>query len=61
MTLGRWGYRDAVGRYALLWPLVRDLRRARREGRLVQFGEYVRGLWDGYRRRPVPLERLGLR
>jgi hypothetical protein len=45
----------------LLWTLPRDLRRAWREGRMVQVMEHVRGLADGFRDRPVPLERLGLR
>ena len=45
----------------LLWRVPRDLARARAEGRLAQFAEYCRGLWDGARGRPLPLERLGLR
>jgi hypothetical protein len=45
----------------LLWRLPRDLRAAARDGRLAQLGETCRGLWDGVRDRPLPLERLGLR
>jgi len=45
----------------LLRALPRDIRIARREGRLAQLGEHVRGLWDGILDRPLPLERLGLR
>jgi GT2 family glycosyltransferase len=41
--------------------LPRDIRSARREGRLAQFAEHMRGLWDGVLDRPLPLERLGLR
>jgi GT2 family glycosyltransferase len=38
-----------------------DVWRAVRAGRLEQFFAYVRGLRDGFLRRPVPLARLGLR
>jgi GT2 family glycosyltransferase len=47
--------------YALLRAFPRDIRSARREGRLAQLGEHVSGLWDGILDRPLPLERLGLR
>jgi GT2 family glycosyltransferase len=60
LMLGRWTYRRAL---ALYWRggLPRDLRRAHVEGRLEQLREHLRGLWDGFRNRPLPLERLGLR
>jgi hypothetical protein len=45
----------------LLRALPRDIRLARREGRLAQVREHVRGVWDGILDRPLPLERLGLR
>lgn len=45
----------------LLVALPRDVVRAIRSGRLAELGAYVRGLWDGYRDRPLPLARLGLR
>ncbi len=45
----------------LFWALPRDIVRALRQGRTDEFVEYVRGLWDGFRDRPLPLERLGLR
>ncbi|HJQ85830.1 MAG TPA: glycosyltransferase family 2 protein [Candidatus Binatia bacterium] len=38
-----------------------DVWRAARAGRLEQFLGYLRGLRDGYLRRPIPLRRLGLR
>jgi hypothetical protein len=44
----------------LFVALPRDVVRAIRSGRLVEFGEYVRGLWDGVRERPLPRTRLGL-
>jgi hypothetical protein len=47
--------------YVLIRALPRDIRAAYREGRLAQLAEHVRGLWDGARDRPLPLERLGLR
>jgi GT2 family glycosyltransferase len=40
--------------------LPRDLVRAIRSGRLAEFAEYLRGLRDGARDRPLPLTRLGL-
>jgi GT2 family glycosyltransferase len=47
--------------FSLLWWLPREAWRAYREGRTAQVGELLRGLWDGARGRPLPLERLGLR
>ncbi|HWP67340.1 MAG TPA: glycosyltransferase family 2 protein [Candidatus Limnocylindria bacterium] len=47
--------------YDLLIATPRDLWRAWRSGALEQVGAVVRGLRDGYLRRPLPLERLGLR
>ena len=44
----------------LLWGLPRAIWRAWRRGRLRQFVEECRGLWDGFRDRPLPLARLGL-
>ena len=46
---------------SLLWTFPREAWRAHREGRTAQVAELVRGLWDGIRERPLPLERLGLR
>jgi hypothetical protein len=89
MTLGRWGWSDAL-RYGVLerhavldrWPrgrlargvllaalfpyaaligIPRDLWQAYRAGRLEQFLASIRGLRDGYLRRPIPFARLGLR
>jgi hypothetical protein len=63
------GLAAAVQRAAarlVLWPwdlfvaLPRDVAHAVRIGRLREFTEYVRGLWDGWRDRPLPLARLGL-
>jgi hypothetical protein len=45
----------------LFHALPRDARIARDEGRLGQLAEHLRGLWDGFRDRPLPLKRLGLR
>jgi GT2 family glycosyltransferase len=45
----------------LLVTLPADIREAHREGATAQLVEHVRGLWDGVRNRPLPLERLGLR
>jgi len=45
----------------LLWSLPRDVGLARRAGYTAQIDECARGLWDGVRNRPLPLERLGLR
>lgn len=45
----------------LLWSLPRTVAEARREGRTAQVAEHMQGLVDGFRNRPVPLERLGLR
>jgi hypothetical protein len=46
---------------SLLWNFPREAWRAHREGRTAQVAALVRGLWDGIRERPLPLERLGLR
>lgn len=45
----------------LFWILPRDVWRAARQGRLAQMRSYLRGLWDGWRDRPLPLRELGLR
>jgi GT2 family glycosyltransferase len=45
----------------LLVTLPADIRAAHREGATAQLVEHVRGLWDGVRDRPLPLQRLGLR
>jgi GT2 family glycosyltransferase len=45
----------------LLWTLPREAWQAQRNGRLVELFHYVRGLCDGVRNRPLPLEKLGLR
>jgi hypothetical protein len=45
----------------LLVTLPADIRQAHREGATAQLVEHVRGLRDGFRDRPLPLERLGLR
>jgi GT2 family glycosyltransferase len=47
--------------WTVLVALPRDLWRAHRAGRLEQFAATVRGLRDGYLRRPIPFARLGLR
>jgi GT2 family glycosyltransferase len=55
--------------YEVLWrflreerpPLLRIWWRAERSGRTAQVRAYARGLWDGWRNRPLPLRRLGLR
>jgi GT2 family glycosyltransferase len=55
--------------YAALWeflrterpPLWRTWRGAERSGRTAQVRAYMRGLWDGWWDRPLPLEKLGLR
>jgi GT2 family glycosyltransferase len=47
--------------YVLLWSLPREIARAERGGRTAQVHEHLRGLVDGLRNRPVPLDRLGLR
>jgi cellulose synthase/poly-beta-1,6-N-acetylglucosamine synthase-like glycosyltransferase len=46
---------------ALFWSLPRALVQARRNGRTRQVREHLRGLIDGALRRPLPLNRLGLR
>jgi glycosyltransferase involved in cell wall biosynthesis len=45
----------------LFVALPRDIRRAHAAGHTAQLVEHLRGLWDGVRNRPLPLERLGLR
>jgi hypothetical protein len=45
---------------ALVWTVPRDVVRAHRQGLLDELHEYCRGLLDGVRDRPLPLERLGL-
>lgn len=45
----------------LFWSFPRDVAEAHRAGRTAQLIEHCRGLWDGIRDRPLPLERLGLR
>lgn len=45
----------------LLWTLPRDTMRVARQGHLAQMRSYLRGLWDGWRNRPLPLHELGLR
>jgi GT2 family glycosyltransferase len=47
--------------FDLVVGVPRDVWRAARAGRLEQFTAYLRGLRDGYLRRPIPLHRLGLR
>jgi len=44
-----------------LWCLPRDVVRAWRRGRFIEFREYLRGLRDGVLGRRLPLRRLGLR
>jgi hypothetical protein len=47
--------------FDVLVGVPRDVWRAARAGRLEQFLAYLRGLRDGYLRRPIPFQRLGLR
>jgi GT2 family glycosyltransferase len=47
--------------FDLLWTLPRELWRAWRGGRFDEMICHLRGLWDGWRDRPLPLQRLGLR
>jgi hypothetical protein len=47
--------------YAAVIGIPRDVWRAYRAGRLEQLLAVVRGLRDGYLRRPIPFARLGLR
>lgn len=42
-------------------PLWRTFWRAERSGRTAQVWAYARGLFDGWRGRPLPLRKLGLR
>lgn len=58
--LARW-LRAGARLVALPVWLARETHRAHREGRDAQVIELVRGLWDGVRGRPLPLQRLGLR
>jgi GT2 family glycosyltransferase len=44
----------------LVWTLPHEIWRAARQGRLAQLRSYLRGLWDGWRDRPLPLRELGL-
>jgi hypothetical protein len=68
-ALRRWP-RGRLARHVLLAALLpyaavigfpRDVWRAYRAGRLEQFLASVRGLLDGYLRRPIPFARLRLR
>jgi len=62
LQLEKWDYPD-------VWRFLREERprllrtwwRAERAGRTAQVRAYARGLWDGWRNRPLPLRRLGLR
>jgi hypothetical protein len=45
----------------VLWSIPRDVWQALRLGRARELVEMLRGLRDGVLRRPLPLERLGLR
>jgi GT2 family glycosyltransferase len=45
----------------LFWVLPREIAAAARQGRLAQFRSYLRGMWDGLRRKPLPLHELGLK
>jgi hypothetical protein len=47
--------------FDLLWSLPREIWDAHRQGRLAELSFYLRGLWDGLRDRPLPLEKLGLK
>jgi GT2 family glycosyltransferase len=57
----RWMARVVLLPWDLFVALPRDVVRAIRSGRLAEFAEYLRGLWDGARDRPLPLKRLRLR
>jgi hypothetical protein len=57
----RAGARVVLLPWDLFVALPRDVVRAIRGGRTAEFDAYVRGLWDGFRDRPLPLARLGLR
>ena len=59
--IARWLRGIALLPVSLFWALPRDAVRARRAGYTTQVEEVARGLWDGLRDRPLPLERLGLR
>jgi len=58
---GTLGQRLARTPIRLFVAFPRDLVAAHRAGRTAQLVEHCRGLWDGIRDRPLPLERLGLR
>ncbi|MGH7789072.1 MAG: glycosyltransferase family 2 protein [Candidatus Binatia bacterium] len=62
LRLRRWGYRD-LARHIFIerQPVLQLIRAAERSGRTAEFRAYLRGLWDGLRDRPLPLEELGLR
>jgi hypothetical protein len=60
LPLARW-LRAGARLFALPAWLAREIRRAHREGRDAQVIELARGLYDGVRGRPLPLQRLGLR
>ena len=61
LRLGRFGYRDAVRLALRERPgLIARARDAHRSGRAAQLTAYLRGLWDGWRNRPLPLRQLGL-
>ncbi|MEO8601000.1 MAG: glycosyltransferase [bacterium] len=47
--------------WRLAVDLPRQIRAAHRAGQTAQLVEHCRGLWDGLRDRPLPLERLRLR
>ena len=59
--LARGAVRLAMLPYALLIGIPLDVWRAYRAGRLEQFLATLRGLRDGYLRRPIPFARLRLR
>jgi GT2 family glycosyltransferase len=77
LMLGLWTYRRALKLYCfpppfrlrqlfalpgrLLRDLPADVARAHRADRTAQLIEHLRGLRDGFRDAPLPLERLGLR
>lgn len=60
LRLGRWGWGDALRACVGADPLWRAAPAAHRAGVVEQFRAHVRGLWDGWRDRPLPLRALGL-
>ena len=62
LQLEKWDY-HALWRFLVEErpPVCRTWWRAERSGRTAQVRAYVRGLWDGWWNRPLPLRRLGLR